>query len=370
MHLRILLPFILTLLTGCQTSNLDSAIDTGHVADTEVNPDTGPQPFDNCTELQWRTKAELLLTNQPEVDDFCYNWNAIEGNLTIDLDGDEDAPIWELDGLSCLCEVTGDVEIYFIPGYSPDSGAPPPPHSSTDLELPLLERVGGNLWVRDIWGLAQMSFMSALTSVGGDLTLQALDNLAGVSLAGLETIGGTLHVEKTHHLQSIEMPALSALGGLSIEAQSAMDLESLRKISFPQISAIQGEVSLVGLQGLYQFEAPLLEEITGDLTVSGSCTYTPDLPNLASVGSLTLQGNCGFTSLSALPLTTINGKNEDGVSVWIEGNDGLTQNAIDDFMSNLSLLGTGTVYTVEAEDGACAEWQQANWKIDEAWCDD
>ena len=45
--------------------------------------------------------------------------------LTIDLDGDPDSPIWELDGISCLCEVTGDVEMFWIPiGFN--DAAPPP----------------------------------------------------------------------------------------------------------------------------------------------------------------------------------------------------------------------------------------------------
>ena len=358
---------------GCTTELEDSGTESTDGTDTvqdDPPSDTGPSPLSDCAELEWRTEPELLLTNQLEVDEFCYQWNAIDGNLTIDLDGDEEDPIWELDGISCLCEVTGDVEIFFIPGYSPDTSSPPPPHSSTDLELPLLERIGGNLWVRDIWGLAQLSFMSALEQVGGDFTLQGLDNLAGVSLAGLDTVGGTITVRETPYLQSIEFSELSALGGLAIGSREEPGLDSLRKISTPRLPAIDGSVSIIGARGLYLFEAAYLDHIGGNLSFQGTCTYAPDFPTLTAVGSLSLLGNCGIDSLDGLPLTNISGANADGVSIHIAHNEGLSQEAIDGFLTGLTSVGSGTVSGFGAEDGACAEWQATQWTNEDDWCAD
>ena len=201
------------LLEACTGEPEDSA--GSQDSDSDSATDTGPVAFSDCTELHWRTEADLVLTQQSEVSEFCFEWNAVEGDLIIDLDGDPDEPIWELDGISCLCEVTGDLEIFWIPDYDPDSPAPPPPHSSTDLELGLLERVGGELLLRDIWGLAQLSFMSALVEVGGDFRIFGMDNLMGVELLNLSTIGGSFQMTDASMIQSIEFPALSGLGGLS-----------------------------------------------------------------------------------------------------------------------------------------------------------
>ena len=110
----------------CSWSCTGPGQDTAAPIETETaepDTDTGPEPYSDCETLHWRTEADILLTHQEQVDAFCFEWNAIDGNLTIDLDGDPDSPIWELDGISCLCEVTGDVEIFWIPDYNPDGGA-------------------------------------------------------------------------------------------------------------------------------------------------------------------------------------------------------------------------------------------------------
>jgi hypothetical protein len=359
-------------LLGCNDGGLDSGsvqdppMDDSSTEDSSV--DTGPEPFSDCNELHWRTEADLVLTSQGQVDEFCFEWNAIEGNLTVDLDGDPDAPIWELDGISCLCEVTGDVEIHWIPDFDPTESAPPPPHSSTDLELPLLERVGGSLLVRDIWGLAQLSFMSALTEVGGDFTLFGLDNLSGISLAGLSSVGGELSITDVEMLQSIELESLVTLGGLALYADEPVDLQGLRKVSTPLIEQIGGDVRLSGPKGLYQWEAPLLAEITGSLSVQGSCSYEPELASLRRVESLDLVGNCGLESLEGLPITEVVGQAEDGSSIRIEHNDGLSEEVLDAFLSGVTVSGDGTSQVTAAAEGDCSAWQNMSWTSDTEWC--
>ena len=364
-------PMLLLLHGACSGSVEDSAaIGESETAEPDTNPDTGdePEPYSDCETLHWRMEPDLLLTNQEEVDAFCFEWNAIDGNLTIDLDGDPDSPIWELDGISCLCEVTGDVEIFWIPDYNPDDGAPPPPHSSTDLELGLLERVGGDLLVRDIWGLAQFSFMSALTDVGGDFTLYGLDNLMGISLAGLQRVGGSFRVSDAMMLQAIELEALTELGGLDVRSQGWGELASLRKLTLPAVQTINGDVSLVGLSGLYAVEAESLQRIEGALNVEGACSYTPTFTALDEVASFFLTGNCGLEDFNGFPIERISGQSEDGVSLQIQHNDGLTQEAIDAFVASIALSDPGSVTAMAADDGACALHQSNTWKTDELWC--
>jgi len=264
--------------------------------------------------------------------------------------------------------VTGDMEIFWIPDFNPDDAAPPPPHSSTDLELGLLERVGGNLLVRDIWGLAQFSFMSSLTDVGGDFTLYGLDNLSGIALSGLERVGGRFQVADALVLQSIELPALTELGGLELRSDAPGELSSLRKVTLSVLDQVEGDLTLYGTSGLYTIEAKSLQTISGALSVTGGCSFVPSLEALQQVGSLELVGNCGLEQLDGLPISTISGQSAEGVSLRIRDNDGLSQEAIDAFVGSLELTGDGEVDVQPADDGACAIAQQELWKTDELWC--
>jgi hypothetical protein len=352
---------------------------TGDAEDTSAGQDSGgeppvgdtaPETTSDCSELSWRTEADLLLTHQDQVDEFCPQWNAVDGNLTIDLDGDPDAPIWELDGISCLCEVTGDLEIFWIADFDPDAASPPPPHSSTDLELGLLERVGGSLSIHDIWGLAQLSFMDALVEVGGDLEVYGLDNLLGVDLIGLRAIGGTLSLSDVALLQAVEMGGLEQLGGLRFTSENESDLAALRKVSFPLLERIERDFELDGPRGLYLVEADALQSIDGSFALRGACSLELDLPLLSQAGSLELVGNCGLESLTGLPIAEISGQAADGVSVRIEGNDGLSQEVLDAFLTSMVVTGAGTVQATAAEDGACSAWQASRWEVESEWCSD
>ena len=335
----------------------------------DVSPpeDTGPAPLSDCSDLHWRSDPDLLLTNQNEVDEFCFEWNALDGNLTIDLDGDPDDPIWELDGISCLCEVTGDLEIFWVADYDPDSSVPPP-HSSTDLELGLLERVGGDLTVHDIWGLAQLSFMSALTEVGGDMTLYGLDNLTGIELVGLETIGGSFRLSDAAMLQAIAFESLVHLGGLELLAEAPGELAGLRKVTLSSIETLNGDLVMDGAAGLYSLEANSLTTIDGALRVQGGCSFVPELSLLSDVGSLELVGNCGLESLDGLPITAIRDQSEEGVSVLIRDNDGLDQDTLDAYIAGVEVTGEGSLEITAADDGACSAYQQQRWKADSDWC--
>ena len=56
------------------------------------------------------------------------------------------------------------------------------------------------------------------------------------------------------------------------------------------------------------------------------------------------------------------------MSLQIQHNDGLTQEAIDAFVASIALSDPGSVTAVAAEDGACALHQSEMWKTDELWC--
>ena len=93
-------------MTGCAGK---SDTETGSTA-TSSDVDTGPAP--TCDELRWHG-GSMLIDTQSGIDAFCPTYNAIEGDLSIHLGSAEDT-IVELDGVQCLCEVTGSMEILHL----------------------------------------------------------------------------------------------------------------------------------------------------------------------------------------------------------------------------------------------------------------
>ncbi|RME22595.1 MAG: hypothetical protein D6798_15415, partial [Deltaproteobacteria bacterium] len=63
-----------------------------------------------CDTRAWWSAPEVRLEHQAEVDAFCTRYNAVDGDLVVDVGADED-PITQLDGIGCLCEVSGSLTI-------------------------------------------------------------------------------------------------------------------------------------------------------------------------------------------------------------------------------------------------------------------
>ena len=323
-----------------------------------------------CDAPTWRTEAQVRIDTQAELSTFCGSWNAVDGDLWVDVGGKED-PITELDGIGCLCEVTGDL---VITGDSDleeasaagPSAAPPPPHVTGDIELYTLTRVGGDLRISHHPNLGYVEGMRALVEVGGDLVLTGNPTQQVASFYALQRVGGTVQVSDMEKLLILRLPLLTSLGGLQIGAEGdAATTYYLVEVLLTSLEAVTGDLRIVGPRNLASLQAPALTTVGGALHLQDTCETVPAFDALTSVGSLTLAGMCALTDLSGFAaLGAITGQDEAGSSLRLAGDDHLDQDEIAAFLSQLGSTGTGTVDT--ANGGTCAD---ALAPYGEGYCD-
>ncbi|MFN8304314.1 MAG: hypothetical protein U0U46_17635 [Saprospiraceae bacterium] len=303
------------------------------------------------------------LLTQADVDNFPINYpgcSVIEGHVRIGYLGSPGSDIVNLNGLSGLTAITGDLEIHVNPQLANLDG------------LSNITSVGGNLSIIANDALGSLGGLSNLTSVGGDLTLDSqpliadlsgLQNLVSVrslylgnlpqlsdlnALAGLTSLDGLLRL--------YNLPQLSSLGGLQNIQNIGISLELYY---LPLIDDLSGFSSLTTTRGIVVVEMPLLTNLNGlsnvTLVPEGSLSFTnnPLLVSLngphypATAGQIFIQNNDALTDLSALAnitaaqnayvldndaLSSLNGLNQLGilsdgsgeVSLRISGNPALT----------------------------------------------
>ena len=332
---------MLLALLGCTSPASEtgvSAVDTGVT-------DTAAAAHLDCTAPVWR-EEDVLLSRQSEVDGFCSQWNAVRGDLRIDVGATEDI-ITELDGLACLCEVDGDLVVYAddLPPSAPP--ALPPPHVTGDLELSLLTRIGGDFELRNLQQLTYLQEMWSLESIGGDLTIDGCPDLQYSALDALASVGGTITLHNLGQFLVFRMPSLATAGGLSLGAPGdAESLYFLAELDISSLTTLSGSLSITGARNLGLLSAPVLTDITGALHIEAACHLRPSMPALTAAGSLHIEGACGITDFAGLPaLTTLTGTDAEGHSLWLSANEGLDSSEIDAFIGGLSQTPAGTIHT-------------------------
>ena len=124
----------------------------------------------------------------------------------------EDETIKELDGLSCMCEITGSLTI----SHTSAGEGVAPPHASTDLELEAIERIGGDLAILEVPGLTTLRGMRGLAEVGGDIRVKDNRSLLGIRFGVLERLGGVMSITGNTELSYLLLPALETAGGITL----------------------------------------------------------------------------------------------------------------------------------------------------------
>lgn len=334
---------LLALTLACVGTSVSDTEETDpQTTDTQAT-DTAPPEWD-CAQPVWTADA-ITLTQQAEVDAFCTQYSAVGGDLTIDV-GVKGDTIVELDGLGCLCAVDGDLEIM---AETLPAGQPPP-HVTGDLELRLLERIEGDLHLRNLANLTYLQELWSLEHIGGDLIIENCPDLQYSTLFALQTLGGQLHLRDLTKLLVFRMPSLREAGGLVLG--SPADSETLfffSDLGIDALETIRGDVQITGARNLGRLSAPVLQQIGGQLHIEAACGLTPALPSLTTLGGLHIEGNCGMANFDGLSaLTEISGTDASEYGVWLSANDGLDKKEIATFLSGLSSINGKTHFDVSA----------------------
>ncbi len=243
----------------------------------------------------------IVLTNQDDVDGFVANY----GSCT-EIDGDLD--IYDLTDLSFLSNLTtirGELFIYDIPALTSLEGL----HNLTLVE--------GDLALYNL-GISGLDDLGQLEVIGGNFALEALSSLTSLEgLSSLTTVGGTVHIVYNSALSSCALQPICEKLSISPDAVN-FDGNAPGCYSPAQVKAACGVTSCMGGDAYIGSQEEVAEfladygtctEISGDLTISGVTDLT-FLSNITAIqGSLIITDSPGLLTLSGLDnLTSVGGE--------------------------------------------------------------
>lgn len=265
----------------------------------ELPPLECPEGFEeddlgNCLELPPESTLEVLvgslrIDSEEAMDEFCASYNAITGDLTVDV-----PHLVDTSGLSCLRRVGASLHLVDMEALE-------------SVELPLLDQVGADLYVQGNPVLTSLQ-LPALRRVERALVIQYLPSLDEVVLPELTRVGHFLSVYRTGALR-VHLPLLTTIGDphwLTPTGEYIADYASsvfyirvnteLEELSAPLLETVSGVVKISSNTMLQQVDLPLLRRIGGGLYLSfGEHLPSFELPMLESLE--------GFLYLQRSPVT-------------------------------------------------------------------
>lgn len=158
------------------------------------------------------------------------------------------------------------------------------------LELPTLREVTGSVTVTTgSYGAIVLRTWStpALVSVGGDLTLRALDR---VDVGALVEVGGTLALLGDGPV-GIELPALSSAGALRVGGTGEDAVRRLEDLGLPALSEVAGSLQITATAaGFTAVHLPSLAQVgeLRTLSLGGDCPLRFAAPALEVADALEL----------------------------------------------------------------------------------
>lgn len=230
--------------------------------------------------------VNLILNTQSAVDNYPIQCTTptnviISGSIT------------NLDALSVITEITGDLTINF--------------GLFTNLEgLNNLTSVAGDITISGLSNLESLQGLESLTEVGGKLSLFNNDLLADLGgLTNLNTVGETLSLGDGNYTNCAGLENLTEVGGLSISSESLEELTGLENIVTVNGSLIIGAENIESLEVLSGIES--CQNLSINSTDNLPCLT--GLETLTTInGNLSITGNYGLLSLTGLEnVTTIGG---------------------------------------------------------------
>ena len=166
------------------------------------------------------------------------------------------------------------------------------------LDLSAVISVGGDLTLDDDSGLTTLN-LGAAQSTGGSLDLSGDTALTTLDLSSLNTIGGNLILVGETSLTSLDLGATGSTGGsLNISGDS-----SLTTLDLSSMGTVGGDLTLEGDSSLTNIDLCSLTNVTGDLTIASNASDAQaDLCSLTSFGNptnettMTVDGNVTVTN--------------------------------------------------------------------------
>jgi len=157
-------------------------------------------------------------------------------------------------------------------------------------------------------GMNDLSGLSQITTISGDLTIQntSATNLTG--LENLESVGGSISIRSNWDLQTIDaLSNLESVGGQYLIIQHNLFLEDMKafeytdfQLNYVSITYNNELTDLDGLQGI--------KSVNGDLAITdnSSLTSLAGLDSLKSVSNyLAISRNAALTEITSLNIDTI-----------------------------------------------------------------
>merc|ERR1711977_575438 len=175
----------------------------------------------------------------------------------------------------------------------------------TDISLPVLTEVGGNLGIiYDNDALTDFS-LPVLTEVGGWLSISFNAALTAISLPSLTEVGGDLVISYNKALTDISLPALTEIRTDLVISYN----KALTDISLPALTEANWHLQIKENAALTDISLPSLTEVDGNIGIGFNAALTDlSLPSLTEVGGdLAIDYNNALTAISLPSLTEVGG---------------------------------------------------------------
>lgn len=273
-----------------------------------------PEPTESCDDVRYYP-GDLIISGQnnndtlphalayAEMGNFCDEYSGVRGDLVIAW-----TDVRDLDALSCLCAVEGDLELYIngelesVEGLSSLEEIGGDLHIAGNSALPSLvgldgvRVVPGELGVYSNWALTDLDGLNGVEAIGEGLFLSDNGLLDLHGLEGLEHIEGYLYVG--YHAWLYDLSGLDSLGEVGGDLtlrynERLYDLRGADQLERVGSLAIYGNPRFDAVEGLWS-----LRHIGGDALLESNSRVSrlTDLRNIERVdGDLSILHNSSLS---------------------------------------------------------------------------
>lgn len=167
--------------------------------------------------------------------------------------------------------------------------------SLTDLNMPMLTSIG-KIKFDAVPRLTSLSFDKGVDETADvTITNTGLTSLSGITLKKV----GQLNIQANPDLKTIELGDLKNASGV---INLSFNKDSLQ-VKFPNLGSAKG----LNLANITSVEVPSLEEVDGEINISGTKFKEFKAPNLTTSGDIGFKRNSELTNIDLSGLKTING---------------------------------------------------------------